>query len=116
MGLFTGQRHLVQRMPDTMPRYAKIARPLLLRQLGVLLNMVTQDRPIQRPSLLRPGLAGGQRLRRCPPVITASARNLKTTGRFCLASPAPYKGHYAPVDRFAASHPYPIASTKYMFK
>jgi len=44
-------------MPDTMPRYAKIARPLLLRQLGVLLNMVTQDLPIQRPSLFcGPGL------------------------------------------------------------
>src|SRR5512143_490075 len=103
-------------MPDTVPRYAKIARPLLLRQIGVLLDMVTQGLPIQRPSRLRPGLAVGQCIRCVHPVINASPSNLKPTGRFCLASTAPYKGHDAPAYIFAASHPYTLASIKCMFK
>lgn len=91
-------------MPDTVPRYAKRPRPLFLRQIGMLLDMVTQGLPIQRPPLLRPGLAVGQRVRRFHPVITASPRNLKTTGRFCLASTAPYQRHYVPAYIFTASH------------
>lgn len=97
----------MERMPDTGPRHAKIPRPLLLRQIGMLLDMVTQGLPIQRPPLLRPGLAVGQRVRRFHPVINASPRNLKTTGRFCLASTAPYKRHYAPAYIFTASHNIP---------
>lgn len=91
-------------MPDTVPRYAKRPRPLFLRQIGMLLDMVTQGLPIQRPPLLRPGLAVGQRVRRFHPVINASPGNLKTTGRFRLASTALYKRHYAPAYSFAASH------------
>src|SRR5512143_4181212 len=94
----------MERMPDTVPRYAQIPRPLLLRQIGMLLDMVTQGLPIQRPPLLRPGLAVGQCVRRFHPVITASPRNLKTTGRFCLASTAPYQRHYAPAYMFTAYH------------
>ena len=116
MVFFMGQRHLAQRMPDTVPRYAKIPRSLLLRQIGVLLDMMTQGLPIQRPPRLRPGLAVGQRLRRFHPMINASPGNLKPAGRVRLASTAPDKRHYAPADIFAASHTYSRASTKYMFK
>src|SRR5512143_1689093 len=94
----------MERMPDTVPRYAKRPRPLFLRQIGMLLDMVRQGLPIQRPPLLRPGLAVGQRVRRFHPVINASPRSLQPTGRFFLATTAPYKGHYASAYLFTASH------------
>lgn len=86
-----------------------MARPFLLRPVRMVLHITPERFPIQTPRTLRARLSIGQAIGSRCPVIDAPPRDLKTPGRFRLASATLYKRYHALAYVRAASHALSIA-------